>query len=601
MYTRCLIPIFAVAALLGCHRQSPPLEVALQNALDESLAQSDVVGVSAAVLLPEGELWKGASGLSHEDAPVTTEMLFDIGSTQKNLQAVLCLALVEDGLLSLDDQLDRWFPPHPNLDGQITIRKLLNMTSGIDKFVDDPNSPFQIGYRNICYEHSYTWDEIYADHVGAPRFSPGTRCEYSSTNYIVLRHVIERVTGSHLPDLFEERIAKRYDLDHTLVDFSNPVPPGLQIAHGWLDVNEDGEPEDISDNSLNWIASLSPMLTYSTPGDMARWVHALFHTKTVLRPETVEAMLSFVGPVQNEPMMKGYGLGVVDFAFGTLLPRWEDVRVYGHAGSTFGYSTFVGYFPEYGVSIAIMFNRGCDRATDRAIGMVAGALFDVLLRRLGAEESNRQNSVAGMLKELEEKPDDIHLMFRIATRQREENEDYEASLMYEQILERDPENRYGYRLEAEYWKAIYDGVISKNPENLIAFISAHGDYSNIQFAYDMLARTYKRRGEMGKAVQVYKDALEAFGPDAEFYNHYAWWVFENSVEDEYNAAIDLTEAALAMKPDACHIWDTLAWLYLSIGEQDKAVEASRRALGLAPMDQQAEYGAALERIKAGGR
>jgi len=526
-------------------------------------------------------------------------MLFDIGSVEKNFQAALCLTLVEEGIISLDDLLEKWFPPYPNIDGKITIRQLLNMTSGIDKLVDDPNSPFRIGYRNIDFSKMYTWDEIYKDHIAEPNFEPGTKCEYSTPNYIILKHIIERAAQSKQTALLESRLLKPNNLNHTLTDFSKPIPDSLQIAHGWLDIGGDGTPDDISGNSLNWIASLSPMLVYSTPGDMAAWTHALFHAKTVLRPETLDEMLAFFGPVQNEHMMKGYGLGVVDIDLGALLPRWENVRFYGHLGSQFGYSTIVGYFPEFGVSMAMMFNKGCDGDTERAISTVGSAVFDVLLGHLGAEESKRRDSLSGMIKELKKNPDDVHLMYSIATKQRGDQEDYEASLMYEEILKHDPEDVYGYKLESTYWKAIYDGVIHKKPENLIAFISEHKDYKDIKFAYEMLAKTYLRRDETDKAVQVYRDALQVFGKDADYYNQYAWWVYENKVKDEYETAIQYTNEALAMDPGAYHIWDTLAWLYFENGEQEKAVDASSKALGLAPEDQHAYYEESLKKIQKG--
>jgi CubicO group peptidase (beta-lactamase class C family) len=87
------------------------------------------------------------------------------------------------------------------------------------------------------------------------------------------------------------------------------------------------------------------LLVYSTPSDMARWLDALYKRKTVLADETVETMLEFVGPVDGEPLMKGYGLGVVDIDLGALMPQWEHVRIYGHWGLAFGYMKFAGYSP----------------------------------------------------------------------------------------------------------------------------------------------------------------------------------------------------------------------------------------------------------------
>lgn len=379
----------AVTSVAGQPMREPgmPIGPELQAAMDGSLETSGAIGVSAAVVFPGGETWAGTTGVSHAGVPLTTDMLFDIASVQKNLQAALTLKLTEEGVVALDEPVRKWLTPTPAIDGAITIRQLLNLTSGIQDFVGHPRSPFRVGYVNIDFQHNWTWQEIQDVFLREPSFPPGTRCEYSTTNYIVLRQIVEKATRSRLPQLAEDRLLKPNRLGRTWVDFSRPMPGRMRVAHGWFDTNGDGSPEDIFGSSLNWIASLAPMLTFSTPSDVARWMHALFHRKTVLEAATLEAMLDFGGPVQGEPLMKGYGLGVVDIDLGAFMPRWAKVRVHGHLGSTFGYMTFAGYLPDYGVSLAIISNRGCDRDSERAIGTVGGALIDVLLKHL--EESRR--------------------------------------------------------------------------------------------------------------------------------------------------------------------------------------------------------------------
>ncbi len=581
-------------------QQRASLEVALQKALDESIQDSEAVGVSAAVILPDGRLWTGASGISHKDTPLTADMLLDIGSIEKNFQAALCLSLAEDGLLSLDDPLEKWVFPYAYIDGTVPLRQLLNMTSGFDKIVDDANSPWSIGYKNIEFEKIWTWEDIHRSFVSTPNFKPGTKTEYSTTNYLLLTQVIEAVTQKPQIEVFEDRILKPLRLNHTLVRFFEPIPDTLSIAHGWCDIDPDDDPEDITlEYSLNWLASFSPMLVYSTAEDMVRWIDELYHKKTVLSEDMLQAMLSFSGPVQNETMMNGYGLGVVDINLGAILPRWEDVRTVGHLGSQFGYSAFAVYFPDLETSVAILFNRGCDAATNRALGTVADAFFEVLFTHLDVKESVRKDGISDMRKELEKSPDDVHLMYRLARKYQETNEDYDASLLYKTILEADPDDHFGHKTEALYWNASYDGVIHRKPEALIAFIAEHPDYKDIRDAYRWLAKTYQRRNELDKAVQVYHDALQIFNQDPEFYNDYAWWVYENEVKDEYKTALTYTREAVKIKPEACHIWDTLAWLYLVTGDYNKAVETSEKALSLAPEDLRPDYEQSLNRIRKG--
>lgn len=142
-------------------------------------------------------------------------------------------------------------------------------------------------------------------------------------------------------------------------------------------------------------------------------------------------------------------------------------------------------------------------------------------------------------------------------------------------------------------------MIHRKPEKLIAFIAGHPDYQNIKGAYRWLAKTYKKRNEWDKAAQVYHDALQVFDLDPEFYNEYAWWVYENEVNEEYETALTYAAEAVTIAPEASHIWDTLAWLYLVTGDQAKAVEASEKALSLAPDDQRPDYERSLKMIRKG--
>lgn len=386
-----LLILFVIMVMAGFSRGQQKTDLSLdemlQKAMDESLKNSAAVGVSAAIMMPDGRLWKGVSGISHKGVPITPDMLFDIGSVEKNLQAALALKLVEEKVLSLDDPLDKWLPAYPNINGKITIRQLLNMTSGIDKIVEDASSPWRVGYKNINFEKKWTWDDIYLKFIGKPNFDPGEKCAYSSTNYILLRMIIEKATGSKQTTELKKRLLRPNHLSHTLVDFLSPVPDHMKIAHAWLDPG-DGKLIDISGNSLNWLATMSPMLVYSTPGDMVKWIHALCHIKTVLSPEMLKEMLTFVGPVENEPMLKGYGLGIADINLSVFNPNWGVLETIGHLGSQYGYTTFVAYFPEFKVSMAFMFNRGADRTYMQAIFPVFNAMTTVLFRHLGIKAND---------------------------------------------------------------------------------------------------------------------------------------------------------------------------------------------------------------------
>jgi D-alanyl-D-alanine carboxypeptidase len=119
-------------------------------------------------------------------------MLFDIGSTGKNYVAALILQLVEEGRFTLEDPLRKWLPDYPNIDNNITVRQMLNHTSGIYDIVKNSRSPWQMAYKST---KMWTQEQILADLVDKPYFTPGNGWHYSSTNYILLRMIVEKVTG----------------------------------------------------------------------------------------------------------------------------------------------------------------------------------------------------------------------------------------------------------------------------------------------------------------------------------------------------------------------------------------------------------------------
>jgi hypothetical protein len=104
--------------------KEPTLAESLQNALDEGLEKYNGIGISAAVFLPDGEKWAGASGVSHGILPITTTMPFGAGSITKNFTAATIIKLAEDGKLNLDDSLHSWLPSYPKF---IRICSLIHM------------------------------------------------------------------------------------------------------------------------------------------------------------------------------------------------------------------------------------------------------------------------------------------------------------------------------------------------------------------------------------------------------------------------------------------------------------------------------------------
>jgi D-alanyl-D-alanine carboxypeptidase len=360
-----LLAAVVLALLAGCGQPATPspalmaevepeLAQELQLALDSSREAGGVIGVSAAIIDADGRLWTGVSGDSQPGQPVTAEMLFDMGSAGKMLVGPLMLDLAEEGLLSLDDPLDKYIDPPPGVDGSIPIRLLLNHTSGLANFVEHPDSPFRNPYNEIDFERWWTIDEIFTELGGEPYFLPGEGWHYSQAGYQIATLIVEEVTGSTTAEQIQARLLDPLGIQGMILDFSKPLPEDVTIAHSWVDTEGDGSPEDISDRSRNWIASLSRIFYYTTAEDFARWGHALF-TGQVLEPDSLSQMLTFHHPEDygNEPpIFSGYGLGVLEWIPQIL--RGE--QGYGHSGSIPGYRAFLAHLPDQELTIVVLSN-----------------------------------------------------------------------------------------------------------------------------------------------------------------------------------------------------------------------------------------------------
>lgn len=325
----------------------PTMVEELQAALDHAVAKHAGKGVSLAVIAPGGETWVAVSGVSHGSAPITPDMLFSVGSATKTFTAAVILQLAEEGVLSLEDSLSEWLPDYPHIDNSISIRQLLNHTSGIFDLVEHPDLwTAMLGDP----QREWTIEEVLSGYILEPYFPKGTGWHYSSTGYLLLRQMIREATGDAIASQYRERLLTPNGLERifTAVD---ETPTGT-VAHGWLDLNGDGTYEDFSANPCTAFYSAIGGGVFASAEDFARWIRILFLERAVLRPETYDQMMDFHVPTPGEPLVRGYGLGAVWFS-----PElFNNLTIYGHGGNPLGYAAGGFYLPDFDICIAILDN-----------------------------------------------------------------------------------------------------------------------------------------------------------------------------------------------------------------------------------------------------
>jgi D-alanyl-D-alanine carboxypeptidase len=162
----------------------PETAAQLQSILDEDVNLLKVPGLQAFVRTPDGKTWSGTSGttdLARKNL-LQRDHILRVGSVTKTFTAVLILKLAEEGYLSLDDPLAGWFPQYTNAGG-VTVRQLLNHSSGIPEILESPNLLIK---SIIPWTYWKPQELVDIAAKGKPYFTPGNDWHYSTSNYILL-------------------------------------------------------------------------------------------------------------------------------------------------------------------------------------------------------------------------------------------------------------------------------------------------------------------------------------------------------------------------------------------------------------------------------
>lgn len=345
------------------------LKERMQIVLDDGINEHQVHGVSATVIFPDNKIWSGVSGISHDTISIKPDMLFAIGSITKNVIAALTLKLVEENKLSLEDPISKWLPPFDYVDSTITIRQLLNHTSGLYMFWDN-----QKIWDELKRDREKFWSpEEVLEYIGEPYFAPGNGWRYSNTNYLLLAMIINKITGTNLSDELKRYFWQPLNINNVYLSQEETIPDNQ--AHVYGDNFQFGSPNRditfeprISHESITYGSSG----IFTTSKNLALWSHALFGGK-ILKEKSLKEMLTFIefSPVSN---MIAYGLGVQEFTKGFLL----GVTGIGHGGGNIGTTTYMVYLPEYHVSIVVMINAFPNKCADVITrGLIKEVLTDL--------------------------------------------------------------------------------------------------------------------------------------------------------------------------------------------------------------------------------
>jgi D-alanyl-D-alanine carboxypeptidase len=279
-------------------------------------------------------IWSGASGTQSGVAIKPNDVL-RVGSITKTYVASTILSLAHDQKLGLDDPLSMYSPSFPNA-AAITVRQLLNHTSGIFNYTDDPNWQAQLAADP---GHVWTPDELVAFAAAQPPyFAPGMGWTYSNTDYILLGQIAEQAGGAPIQTQIRSRFLGPLSLDLTSLGGAEPTKGHLAHGYdGFADVTTE------FDMSSAWAAGAMQ----ASAGDLVTWAEALYGGDA-LDPSSLSEML--MGVPTDEPGLE-YGLGVM-----IMDASVAGDLAYGHSGSIFGYQSNVVYWPNERYAVGLVVN-----------------------------------------------------------------------------------------------------------------------------------------------------------------------------------------------------------------------------------------------------
>ncbi|MEU0562349.1 serine hydrolase domain-containing protein [Dactylosporangium sp. NPDC006015] len=308
----------------------------VQQRLDHLVRDDGFPGALASVRRADGRVRDYTAGVGdlRTGRPVPRNGHVRIGSNTKTFTAVVVLQLAGEGRIDLDATVERYLPGvvrgNGNDGSRITVRQLLQQTSGLPDYdeVLFTRPEDLAGLAHAYYEPRRLVD---AALTGPPRFAPGSRWEYSNTNYVLAGLVVEEVTRRPFGEEITRRIIEPLRLRDTSWPAAgeqrlpDPHPHGYVAAApgaAWVDVTE-------MDPSLGWAAGQ----LISTPADLRTFFTALLDGR-LLRPAQQAAMLRTVAAPGFEPTGEWqYGLGIARHP----LPCGGDA--WGHGGDIQGFET----------------------------------------------------------------------------------------------------------------------------------------------------------------------------------------------------------------------------------------------------------------------
>ncbi len=364
-----LLP-FVIALAITAHSTiaappSPPeLEAKVDAIAEQYLSRPGAAGLSIGIARGGKVIVAGGYGFAELefDIPADKHTMFRIGSVTKQFTAAAIMKLVEQGQLSLDDNLNKFLPDYPTQGHTVTIRHLLNHTSGIKSYTDLDDEWTKLWPLELSHE------ELLALVKDKPfDFNPGEQWHYNNTAYYMLGMIIENISGKSYALHMQDEFFGPLKLDRTRYDVSRDLiknrAQGYSYRRGVL----------ANDVPLGMSQPGAAGALLSTGEELVEWSMALASGR-VVTPESFAMMTT--------PVVLPDGRST-EYGFGMAIDTFEDRRRIQHGGGIHGFNSMLLWLPDDDLHIAVISNgeainsgKIADAIAYAALGIERAAIKD---------------------------------------------------------------------------------------------------------------------------------------------------------------------------------------------------------------------------------
>jgi CubicO group peptidase (beta-lactamase class C family) len=347
--------------------QAPDLTTALRgdggigtkvDSLFREYDRRDVPGASVIIIKDRKVLFKKAYGAANLEDKIasTSGTNYRLASVTKQFTAMAIMILAERKKLSYDSRLTDFFPGFPEYGRQITVRHLLNHTSGLLAYEDliPGGTTTPLADNDVLQMMKQLEPPAQAGSVNnvanASRqaatpvlyFPPGSRFRYSNTGFVLLGLIVEKVSGKSFPEFLRQNIFQPLGMKHTRFYQRVDQSDDRRRAYGYT---KQGDAFVRTDQSLT-SSTQGDGAIYSSVDDLYKWDQALYTTRLV-KAETLRQAFT-PGIAINEK--SGYG-------FGWFIENRRGMRMIWHSGNTIGFSLLIRRFPDQRFTLIVQTNR----------------------------------------------------------------------------------------------------------------------------------------------------------------------------------------------------------------------------------------------------